>query len=418
MDFPKGTCVVLMRHAESEWNRERFRAFKRGNLAPARIPDKQDANLSPFGRMQAFLAGVYLRQLFAPGNGKPQCDTVAYSEFKRAEQTANWALRAAGLNPRYTAIAKELNEQSHAAIVPPDLAVLLSRCMDIADSGSMDPNHADLIRMVLNALSNPQSMPFPAPLLSRPTPTYGMEIGLYVNFVEALRRNVIRHEVSRLHGEAQRKAWLKAFATSIRSTFRMAGNQGMLAAVFEDATSDRDRRKTVMGEGFLNLVPRAEFILRHLKTRADFYGERRFLVVSHSKICIAIRMLLEDLEDYEVSRMLTAEGPPFPPYVGMTVYRAHEGKLTLEGAPYRLPPLLSLDGRALEVTTPDDPVIEVALRVTGTSMRRCRRGGRSDGRPRRVKLEFEDSGGPRLAVASSPYSIVAPQRNSEPPRTE
>ncbi len=415
MEFPKGTCVVLMRHAESEWNRERVQAFKRGAQAPARIPDKQDADLSPFGRVQAFLAGIQLREIFAAGNVKPRCDSVAYSEFRRAEQTANWAMRAASLNPRYTAVAKELNEQSHAAIVPPDLAVLLDRCLEVVNSGDMNPEHAELFRTVFDNLVQFKPQPFPAPQISKPTPTYGLEIGLLVNMMDAMRRNAERYGVNALSGDDKKKAWRRSFEAAMRSTMRLAGKHA-LPVLAQGGESLLERRKTLMGESFLNLVPRAEIILRHLKTRAELFGERRFLVVTHSKVYLAIRQMLEELDDQTVSDMLKAEGPPFPPYVGMNVYRVRNGVLALEGEPYRMPPMLSPNGRELKVVAPDDALVELALRITGTEMKRIRSHGKNgNGSSNKLAYVFEDSTAPRMAVASSPYSIISPRRRSEPP---
>lgn len=415
MELPEGTCVVLMRHAESEWNRERVQAFKRGAQPPARIPDKQDADLSPFGRVQAFLAGIQLREIFAAGNVKPRCDSVAHSSFNRAEQTANWAMRAACLNPRYTAVANELNEQSHGAMVPPDLAALLNLCLEVVNSGDMNPEHAELFRGFFEKLVQFKPQPFPAPHMGKPTPTYGLEIGYQVNMFDAMRREAERLGASSLSGEEKMKAWRKAFDSAMRSTLRLAGKQALPILAQED-DNPLERRKTPMGESFKNLVPRAESFLRFLERRALFYGDRHFLVVTHSKIVLAIRQMLEGLDDQTVADMLTAEGPPFPPYVGMNVYSVRDGVLTLEGEPYRMPPMLVPKGRELKVVAPYDALVEQALKITGTEMRRVRkRGKNSKGDSNRQAYVFKDSTAPRLAVASSPYLIISPRRRSEPP---
>ncbi len=414
LKFPKGTCVVLMRHAETEWTRERIQALKRGRNVPARIPDKQDANLSPFGRVQAYLAGLYLRQLFETGNGKPRCDSLAYSEFKRAEQTANWCLRAARLNPRYTAISKDLNEQAHGLHLDPALAALIARCVDLANSGTLDPQHAELFRNVLDSLVQCQPQPFPSPVFGTAAANRGFVVGMHVNWAEEVRRYAERYGVYGLKGEEQQRAWRRVVEAASRSVSRKFGAQALPSFLEEESLREQERRKTLNGESFLNVVTRAELILRHLMTRTDFYGERRFLIVTHSKISVAIRQLIEGLNDEEVAAILKAEGPPFPPYVGMTVYRVVDGMLQREGEPYRLPPQLSVNGRELEITDPDDPDLADAQRVTGSCLRRAKRNGRSADKPRRAAWTFENVEGPRQAVASSHYSLPPPRDSDRP----
>lgn len=122
------TELILVRHGESEGNR----ASAAADRAHAEVIDIEardaDVDLSPLGRVQAEAFGRWLAEV--PGPQRPRA--VASSPYVRARETAEVALRVAGLHPpmliderlrdRELGVLDRLTERGVAARYPDEAA--------------------------------------------------------------------------------------------------------------------------------------------------------------------------------------------------------------------------------------------------------------------------------------------------------
>ena len=210
--------VYLLRHAETDWSKERVRKIRRRQLPPVRTPDKQDPGLSPFGRVQAYLVGIFIKSLLANENGRARCDFVAYSKFARTEQTAQWAMRAAGFDPRHREVSADLNEQSHSHAVSPEAFSAIQACLQ----SSGDPAGLEIAQTLVKVLGS-AALPYPLPNTRRITPAQGLQMGLLVNLTDLMRNAYERYGVNRLNGEEKQRAKRLAFSSCVRSMARSYG---------------------------------------------------------------------------------------------------------------------------------------------------------------------------------------------------
>jgi len=379
---PKGTRVVLMRHAESEWNRERFEALVAKERPPVRLPDKRDAALSPFGRLQAYLAGCYLN-IALGGNGTPAIlDVLTYSNYRRAEETAMQIKLAMGNEPRHEFQTNHLDEAHKWQSNHYHSRESERRMREQAKSFVLDPANTRYLDIdsrigssVLSSLSD-----------------------------------VFHYELGQLSppalGDAQAQPPEEAIHLAAQRTARQFENTDMprlvLWLVEQLALSSRERRKTPSWENYKDVKDRARMIAKRI--RASLWkrnGEApTALIVTHSKISIALRELFEELPDAEVERILNADGPPFPPHVGMTFYKEVEGLLAPDGEPYRLPPELEVHGRQLELSMQaSNKKLREACRAAGVRYASPREA-EADARPS-AALTAREQRGPMLFLGAT-----------------
>lgn len=321
---PKGTRVVLMRHAESEWNRERIEALNEGGLPPIRLPNKRDAGLSPYGRVQAYLAGCYLKWVMGVDGDPRPFDLALWSSYRRAQETYDVSVQAMGAIPRYRSQTIHLDE---------------------AREWLSDQYHTERSAQALVE----QARPFLSAYSEGESAMQRLNVEMLSSFTD-----IVQHELKNETAtgpQAQVKPTfddLNRAASRASKIFGEAYVPVFLAWYLEQMSlPPQERRKTPEWERYEDIKDRASVIATDLRSYLydDAACVRTALIVTHSKIAIALRELIEELSDEQVKIILTAEGPPFPPHVGMTFYRERDGLLVLDGDPYRLPPEIVLDGR-------------------------------------------------------------------------
>lgn len=303
---PPGTRVVLLRHAESVHNQEQTKARKRGELSSFLFSGMRDTDLSVPGCMQGFLGGGFLKEKILRGC---EVDVIACSNLCRAEKTVYWVKRGGGIRARQTIYADVLDEQRHGPYAW-NTNVIASAKDSKGTRLEVDAN---------------------AP------------IDLQVHFWQLFQGE---YEASAAHPESDRirKALKKASQEWMRCYYPILSRHVNLQMI-QDAVF---RKKTPLGERFVDLCQRAEKVLELIVRNTEEPDQARsFVIVSHAKMIIALRYLLEGLTFEMAERILQAEGPPFPPHVGMTYYVERNGVLVREGRPYQLPKQLTVRGREL-----------------------------------------------------------------------
>jgi len=325
----KGTRVVLMRHAESEWNQERIEALMAGERPPVRLPDKRDAALSPFGRVQAYLAGSFLKNVLG-SNGMPAgLDVMIYSSYRRAEETAEQIIQSMGVEPRY------LFQTNH---------------LDEAHEWLPIHHHSTKAKRLMQQ----QARVFNEPFINGIRHGASLQIG---KEVLTSFSDLFQYELQQLAaGETQKQLTeeiLQEAAKRATSQFAEVDMPRFLLWYRQQiGLTPQARRKTPEWESYEDVKDRAKKIADQLRRYLGNgrQGLRTILIVTHSKISVALRELFEELSDDEVREILRADGPPFPPHIGMTFYKEENSLLVRDGEPYQLPPELEVHGRKLEVS--------------------------------------------------------------------
>ena len=325
----KGTRVVLMRHAESEWNQERIEALMAGERPPVRLPDKRDAALSPFGRVQAYLAGSFLKNVLG-SNGTPAgLDVIIYSSYRRAEETAEQIIQAMGVEPRYLFQTNHLDE-AHEWLPIHYHSMKAKRLMRQQASVF---NHAPV-----NGSGHGASLQFGKEVLTSFSDLFQYEL-------QKLATGETQDQPTEEILQAAAKRATNQFAEVDMPRFLLWYRQQI-------GLTPQARRKTPEWESYEDVKDRAKKIADQLRRYLGNgrQGLRTILIVTHSKISVALRELFEELSDEEVQEILRADGPPFPPHIGMTFYKEENNLLVRDGEPYQLPVELEVRGRKLEVS--------------------------------------------------------------------
>ena len=152
-----------------------------------------------------------------------------------------------------------------------------------------------------------------------------------------------------------------------------------------------ERRKTPYTESYREVRERVRSGLKLMFSLIEERGYKNVVIVTHGRTMIAVRQVFERFSDSVACSILETEGIPFPPNVGVCLYRKN-GKLALEGEPYQFAPELIPNGRNVEIKP--DITHEDLMRMHAA----CRELGlriKKDSRSRSV-IEF-----PQLARAGN-----------------
>ncbi|MFZ6014860.1 MAG: hypothetical protein ACOYUZ_00705 [Patescibacteria group bacterium] len=365
---PKGTCLVLMRHARSCWNNLKIEALEAGSMPPERVPGKRDADLMVDGRVEAYLTGLYLADML-----KTECesniDVIGYSMRARAEETVQYVLQSSGFRPRHVLHTAYLDERHHSQFTAVDLRRIHNHLAAVLNMHS----HRDAYEQLLASLQNRPSgdrnrapgfkdlagmVPYEDPDILLRDFIGDVGIQLFINFREAYD-----YQMARLEELGEQRSRQERSASSL--AYAIATVQSRYAPHMVDWIEKEKklkphlRRKTPSGENLPDMRARAEKVLEVLGGYADdMFGARIFVIVTHSLFLLVLRQLIEDFPDSYLDKVLLSEGPPFPPHVGMAVYQSYRGYLKLQGEtenPYRLAPELISVGRRLAVRGDADP---------------------------------------------------------------
>jgi broad specificity phosphatase PhoE len=414
---PKGTRVVILRHAISDWNEESIKALVAGELRPSRLPGKRNAPLSPMGHLQAYFAGEYLQsQISSHLFGRR--GILARSLHMRAKETARILSEAGNLETARRFQSDLLAERAHARyafVQKPEVGNDLSDCGIPGCMRVKNVESTPLPGLVNTDMADMRELLRHQPMLSRVLMSNAdMHLAtafLLTSFRDSLeffynqaKAKHIRLDDPKIHSEIRKEAAgqaLRDFGSRIAKDFTEWFYD-------QEELPPHQRRKTPTGESFEDLSSRAQDFWDEFISEIEYVGQGAVaIIVSHSIFILQLRKSIEGFSNHDLNMMLKAEGPPFPPHVGMTFYKESDGYLRLDGEPYRLPPQFEVVGRRLRFKDSVDPeIIAEACKVLGIEEyqkkpNRERSGNRkhSDHRFRFV-LNPEDA--PKLAKTGSP----------------
>ncbi|MBD3281794.1 hypothetical protein GF391_03545 [Candidatus Uhrbacteria bacterium] len=385
---PKGTRVVLLRHAISDWNEETIRALKAGSKKPTRLPGKRNAPLSPMGHLEAYCAAKYLAGIFS-AEDFAQKGLMAYSQHMRAKETARVIMEHGPLKPRQKYQSEILAERLHARyayIYEPEKELYTRASLDPKEglnpfNGSkqiIDSDMADMRELL-------RHQPKLAPMLMSNNDMHLAAVYILTSFRDSLEF-FYREELER-SGKVTPGKLIELRRTAASKALVDYGSR--IAPDFADwffkqvELEPNERRKTPTGESFPDMRERAIEFSRDLNMELDEVGSGAIaIVVTHSFFMLSLRQLWEGFSNDALNEMITAEGPPFPPHVGMVFYKESDGKLVPDGDPYVLPPELEVSGRRLRfrADVPQSKIDEICRLLGVEQFRKKRNRGRRGNR--------------------------------------
>lgn len=325
---PPGTEVGVMRHGESDENKS---AGKKGPKHDLTDFQKLDASLSCNGMVQGFVsAKPLLKRGFKP-------DVIAHSGYRRSKQTMEMMLFSEpDLKPSCILETESLDEQHHwQSLLAFDKSQERQIMEEVKNLGGDIKDFFDRYP----AWTERSGLLFLAHLFSEldKLSTWGK----------------MPPAKARLKNEDEGE---KPKSVPVACLLHKLVDQAIVSMVlfnWEQSVLPRmDRRKREGAEKLLDVVKRLVMMIWRLDELVrPPYNYRRFLFITHSKVCVAAFMIFGGMRPATVEKILHSEGPPFPPNGSMTFYKEKNGILVRDGRINRLlPPLFRPNGRLLELT--------------------------------------------------------------------
>ncbi|GEM_PF-1084703 len=374
---PRGVRVVILRHAISDWNEETIKALASGKLKPSKLPGKRNAPLSPMGHLQAYFAGKYLQSQISPELFKKR-GILARSLQMRAKETARILSKAGNLVTTRRFQSDLLAERAHTRFAciqdsetsdnSSDCYCKIPECLRFKKakfaptSDLMDTDIADIQELL-------RHQPALSHMLMSNVDMHLATAFLLTSYRDSLEffwkkaRDRYTEITPQIYVEIRKEAAgqaLRDFGSRIAKDFT--------EWFFEqEQLNPHQRRKTPTGESFDDLQVRAQDFWEEFIPELENIGNgATAIIVSHSIFILQLRKSIEGFSNHDLNMMLRAEGPPFPPHVGMIFYKEVDGFLQLDGEPYRIPPQFEIVGRRLRFkNTIDRRVIARACRELG-----------------------------------------------------
>ncbi len=394
----KGTRVAAMRHAISGANEQAISALEQNAQRPAEMPGQHDSPLSPMGRLQAYFAGKYLREIF-PQEDFRRRGLVAHSTLERARQTAKLVMHYGGLQPVRILQSDFLAERQNARTqiddyheqIQPQAKLNLGDMSDMRELIRQDP-------LIARSLEGNPDLREMTPLLLT---SFRNSMNHFYQAALAKNGRVGPETIRELRKAAAIKA-LSDWGATVMPKY----SEWLMA---QDELGLHEQRKTPSGENFSDLKKRVQkFFDDFLFAQAEVKGGALAYVVTHSFLFLALRQYIEGFSNQHLDYILEQDGPPFPTHVGIVLYKEENGFLVRDmpdGVDYLIPPEFEVHGRRLRFKeSVPDSVIREACRVTGVtefqrSKNRYRVNGKRRNSDQRFKFSFppERSGGPGVA---------------------
>ncbi len=363
---PRGVRVVLLRHAISDWNEETIKALAAGELKPSRLPGKRNAPLSPMGHLQAYFAGKYLQSQIAPALFKKR-GILARSLHMRAKETARILSEAGNLETARRFQSDLLAERAHARfafIEKPETVDGFAYCETPGCMRLKNAESTPLPGLVNTDMADMRELIRHQPMLSRVLMS-NADMHLATAFLLTSYRDSLEFFYKRAkenHTEINPQVHAEIRKEAAGQALRDFGSR--IAKDFTEWFFDQEqlephqRRKTPTGESFDDLRTRSQDFWEEFVPELECVGNgATAIIVSHSIFILQLRQSIEGFSNHDLNMMLKAEGPPFPPHVGMTFYKEVDGFLQLDGEPYRLPSQFEVSGRRLRFKDSIDPLI-------------------------------------------------------------
>ncbi|MDF1496673.1 MAG: phosphoglycerate mutase family protein [Patescibacteria group bacterium] len=368
---PKGTRVVLMRHAITDWNEETIKALLAGRQKPPRLPGRRNAPLSAMGHMQAYFAAKYLAREFSPRNFARK-GILAHSLHVRAKETARGIVEHGGFNTprvfqsdllaeRFHARYAYINDPGHGLASDTDQRALSVR----AKRFDLKTNVGD--QLMHTDMSDMRELIRHQPLLANMLTTNGDEHLAVAFLLTSFRDSLEFFYQKALASEGKVTPSKLADFRKAAASMALSDFASRIAPEFTDWFFEQEelepnqRRKTPTGENFTELHQRAvEFNEDFARSLHQIGTGALAIIVSHSYFILAGRQYYEGFSSEKLDEMINSEGPPFPPHVGMIFYKEKDGTLVLDGEPNRIPPEFEIVGRRLRFkeSTPQSVIDE------------------------------------------------------------
>ncbi len=357
---PKGTRVVLMRHAITDWNEETIRALLTGRQKPPRLPGKRNAPLSAMGHLESYFAAKYLAREISPKLFARK-GILAHSLHVRAKETARGIVEHGGFATPRVFQSDLLAERFHAryayihGVGHEQATEMLNQEASYGKAQEFGLSVNMEEQIVHTDMSDMRELIRHQPLLAKILTT-NSDMHLAIAFLLTSFRDSLEFFYQRALASDGAVApsklvdLRKAAASMALSDFGSRIAPEFTEWFFEqEELEPNQRRKTPTGESFVELHQRAaEFNEDFVRSLNQIGSGATAIIVSHSYFILAARQYYEDFSNDELDKMINAEGPPlFPPHVGMTFYAEQDGYLVLDGEPNRIPPEFEIVGRRL-----------------------------------------------------------------------
>lgn len=357
ISVPKGSRVVFLRHAISEWNEDIIKALAKGEKKPTRLPGKRNSSLSAMGQLQAYFAGLYLSGFISQHSFKRK-GIVAHSLHLRAKQTAFTIMQSGGLRTTRQLQSDLLAERMHSRY-----SFVQTPAQEIEVDESHMREFGSTGRVIDTDVSNMRELiryqPGLAEMLMSDRDAHALAEHLLISYRDTLDYyyKQVKKNGSVINPKLEAELRQSAAARALSDLGSRLAPE-LSEWFFKQQNLDpAQRRKTPTGESHLDLLHRAKEFYRDLRGMLQIVGNGAVaIVVTHSYFLMAIRQLTEGFSDEKLTRMHNSEGPPFPPHVGMVFYKEKDGYLALDEAfndlppgqePYVIPPEFELYGRRL-----------------------------------------------------------------------
>ncbi len=333
---PPGTQVGVMRHGESDENEE---GSTGGSKKDSTDLQKLDASLSRNGMVQSFVsAKPLLKRGFKP-------DVIAHSGYRRSKQTMEMMLFSEpDLRPSCILETESLDEQRHwQSFLAFDKYQEKQVMEEVKNLGGDIKDFFDRYP----AWTERSGLLFLAHLFSELN-----KLAYWGKMPPSKAR--IKDEKDGKKPKPEPVACLlhRLIDQAIVSMVLFNWEQSVLPRM--------EKRKRAGAEKLLDVVKRLVMMIWRIDELVrPPYNYRRFLFITHSKVCVAAFMIFGGMKPATIERILHSEGPPFPPNGSMTFYKEKNGILVRDGKINQLPPLFHPNGRLLELT--DSHFIRSAL---------------------------------------------------------
>lgn len=418
----KGTRVAIGRHAISNWNEDAISALLENRERPPRFPGKRNAPISAMGHLQTFFLAKFLARRYSPKLFKRK-GVIANSLHLRSKETARGIMKHGGFvttNIYQSDLLAERHHTRYAFVHDMDATLAEAEEYGLVKASAFDRGNAQLVgtdvtdmrdllrvhpRLGTMLMSNQDMHAAVACLLT----SFNDSLEFYYNQEKA---RIGPGRDAEIRSAARSKALLD-FGSRLAPEFSNWFFE-------QEALEPNQRRKTPTGESFAELSYRAnEFLSDFIPALEQLGNDATAIVVTHSYLLLALRQLIEGFSTQELDEMISAEGLPFPPHVGMTFYREKDGYLELDGKPNQIPPEFESVGRRLRFKeeTPQR-VIDEACKLLGVEEYRKTRNRRksgarshSDYRFRFIIPEEDQRSGPGLS-RSNPKKNVSEKKAS------
>ncbi|MDF1497213.1 MAG: phosphoglycerate mutase family protein [Patescibacteria group bacterium] len=436
IQFPDGAILIFLRHANSRWNKLRNESYESDSFPPVRRAGSRDSRLSAQGRVEVYLTGDLLKKMVGGHVLKTSkvIDFLGFSMAERSRQTAHIMLESSGFCVGCTYASNLLDERRHYSFKEAAMRTC-DQLVPHKPNAEMQCRHDTLLQYIsLNVACEDGENISPTnsirdALMMDPVSWFDQYIKetsaeLMSNFLECFIAKYRRLEKS--------EPSLPPDQIKIRSlAYALSSNLAIYApsianwACNEMHLPVHMQRKTPTGENMPEVVERSKKYLEFMSSLVNDSGlvAPLFVSVTHSLSLLAIRQVIEGFDDEHLNSMLKSDGPPFPPNVGMVIYRSHFGKLVRSDyitSPYHLAPELKPLRRRLYVTAQTDVkrVYAVADAVNAKSYLEPLRIGQDTVQvygfsERRAVLERpserpseKPSGGPGIASARFPKRLI------------